>query len=127
MFTLWLAKRCGCLLSIETDEAWHGKIKERLPENVDYRLRPRALCHEISEGPFDLAIVDGHNRDRAVETAIGAVRSGGYIFLDNSDVYEGEYIAARELLISAARRVEIFNDFYPTSVSASESILAQTL
>ena len=125
MSTLWLAKRCGHLLSVETDETWYGQIKGKLPEGVEYWLRPRAVCHEISEGPFDLAIVDGHNRDRAVETAIKAVKPGGYIFLDNSDVYEGEYIKARRLLTAAARRLEVFNDFYPTSISTNESILAE--
>jgi hypothetical protein len=120
MSTIWLARRCQRLVSIETNLEWYEQIKPQLPENVDYRFVPEEECHLGEYRSFDLAIVDGVRRDKTMQTAI---RAAQYIFMDNSDVKDSEYQTARKLLLDSAQSVEVFNDLYPTYFSVGESIL----
>lgn len=134
MSTIWLARRCEFLVSIETDKGWYESVRSMLTanglKNVDYRLRDQSEAHvlrDCKDSYFDFVLVDGVHRDRAMMTAIKKVKPGGYIYLDNSDLPNREHPTAKAVLISAAggkSNVRIFNDLSPTRVCVDEGTLA---
>lgn len=134
MSTLWFARRCGRLVSVETNPGWHERVRRMLAErnltNVDYRLRDKASAHvldDCEDSSFDLVLVDGPRRDLAVLTAIRKVKPGGYVYLDNTDAPVRDNKVARAALLAAAggpSRVRFFNDLTPARVSVTEGMLA---
>lgn len=87
--SIFWAKRCKKLVSVESDSEWYFKIKDQLPDNVDYHLveGKDEYVSKIHEYPFsfDIIVVDGLYRyDCAVE-ALKKLNQGGIIILDNSD------------------------------------------
>ena len=135
MSTVWFARRCGFLVSLETNPVWYESIssmlKERALVNVDYRLRDMAEAHllpDYEDSYFDLALVDGPRRDLAMMTALRKVRPGGYIYLDNTDAPIRENQIAKAVLTGAAggeSNVKVFNDLTPARVCVTEGILAR--
>lgn len=131
MSSLWFARRCRDLVSIETNQEWHSRVKNMLQTrrvaNVDYRLRPVSECEVVADPDqsFDFALVDGHRRDACVITAVNKVRPGGFIYLDNTDVNDDEHNAAKQTLLAAADQVETYNDFYPGFVGVNEGMLVR--
>jgi protein-L-isoaspartate O-methyltransferase len=134
MSTLFFARRCRRVVSIESDPAWYRRMLEIFAElgitNVDLRLRDRAAytSHpDLPDGSFDLVVVDGIIRDRTMPVAVRKARPGGYVFMDNSDVPWDEHKAARRTLLDAAvpGSVERFNDFCPFQVIVNESMLVR--
>ncbi len=104
--TLWFARRLGHLTSIEYDEAWYGRIRDRLTEfrNVDYRYvpvdhplheatRPHydplpryvAVAGELADGSLDFVVVDGHYRQACILAVLPKLRAGGLLLVDNTD------------------------------------------
>jgi predicted O-methyltransferase YrrM len=134
MSTIWFARRCGRLVSIETDRVWYDAVTAKLAarglDNVDYRLCPQAEAHllrDYEDASFDLVLVDGLSRDRAMLTALTKVKPGGYVYLDNSDMPYQAHRTAKAMLLNAAggaANVKIFNDLSPTRVYVTEGILA---
>lgn len=135
MSTVWFARRCGLLVSVETNRSWYDSVKTILSEksfhHVDYRLSEQSEHEAVTDYPnstFDLVLVDGYERDRVMETAISKVKRGGYIYLDNSDVPYREHRTAKALLLEAAgaeSEIRIFNDLYPTQFGVNEGMLAR--
>jgi hypothetical protein len=105
--TIWFARHCRKLLSIEHAPAWFEfvstKLQERLLNHVDFRLVP--LDHpaslptvpayeklpryvaEISgfpDGYFDFCLVDGHYRQACIRAALPKLRPGGLLIVDDS-------------------------------------------
>lgn len=133
MSSLFFAKRCSQLVSIESDREWFSAMLRRFNEsgiqNVNYRLcGPSfyATHSDLSDGTFDLVVVDGIARDQCAVEALRVVRPGGYVFYDNSDVPWAEYAAARRTLVEAAASVTIFDDFTPFQLQVNESLLIRT-
>lgn len=127
MSTLWLAKRCRLLVSIETNEEWFNRVNDLLRDrnikNVDYRLLPDGQEHLIPDCNFDLVIVDGLNRDVVMLAALQKILSDGYVYMDNTDVQREDHREARQSLLNAASHVEVFNDLYPTILAVNEGLL----
>ena len=136
--TMWFARRCGFLHSIEHDEVWHRRISSLLERdgltNVRYDLKTRQDYTDLGEyeAPFfDFCLVDGVERLRSVERAIPMIKSGGFIFLDNSDHIdvEGERPMAVKPIVAAAEKaggtVDYFTDFAPTQLHANQGLLAR--
>jgi SAM-dependent methyltransferase len=132
MSSLFFARHCGALVSIENDAAWAREMSRRFVENgfsnIDYRLRSLADYASLDDVPdawFDLALIDGPERARTLRTALSKVRPGGHVYLDNSDCFPN----TRRMLLDAAGRepgdVRIFRDFCPFQIVASEGILAR--
>ena len=90
--TLWWAKRCRKIVTVETNVSWVPYIKPLLPNNV-VLLTPtferEAEAAEIikSECLFDVIVVDNHGpfRWRCAERAVDHLATGGIIMVDNSD------------------------------------------
>ena len=102
--------------------------------NVRYDLKTQQDYTDIGDyeaGFFDFCIVDGVNRLQCVESAIPLIKSGGFLFLDNSDHIdvEGERRKAVTLMTEAAAKagneVEYFTDFAPTQLHANQGLLVR--
>jgi predicted O-methyltransferase YrrM len=107
--TAWFARRAGRVVSLEDNEFWHGRTRERLEGtglvNVDLRLRAVAdFPSEVASLPdasFDLVVMDfleapEVTRIDCLHPARKKVRPGGYLLLDDSD--RPGYAEAFELL-----------------------------
>ncbi len=137
MSTLWFARRCELLVSVETSVEWYGLITTMLADtklqNVDYRLRQPATAHllqDYRDSFFDFVLVDGANRHLAMQTALAKVKTGGYVYLDNTDSPHPDYQTAREMLRRAAggdSNISIFNDLTPSRVYVTEGMLARVV
>lgn len=106
--TIWLAKRCGQVISVEHDAPWHTLVQDRLGglTHVDLILRPPGAADPgfPSEKPgwtdagfrdyvteidahapgFDLIVIDGRARAACLAHAIPRLAAGGMILFDNS-------------------------------------------
>ncbi len=107
--TVWFARRAGQVISLEDNEFWYPRTKERLAEaglsNVDLRLRAvEEFPSEVASLPdasFDLVVLDfleapEVTRIDALRPAREKVRPGGHLLLDDSD--RPGYVTAFELL-----------------------------
>jgi hypothetical protein len=94
--TLWFAKRCGSLISIEHDKTWYDKIRSQMERenihNVDYRLvkgEPEyiSVARSLANCSLDFCLVDGIARDECALAVLPLLRPGGIMILDNSNWY----------------------------------------
>jgi hypothetical protein len=88
--TLWFAKKARSLVSIEHNPKWFEKIKCHLASvgcsNVDYHLITD-IAEYVNAGrsDFDFALVDGIERDACALKALGLLRPGGALIVDNAN------------------------------------------
>jgi SAM-dependent methyltransferase len=104
--TIWFARHCRRLISIEHAPDWFGFVSSRLQEmslNVDFRLipldheeslptvpcydKPPRYVSQISEFPdrsFDFCLVDGHYRQACIRAALRKLRPGGLLIVDDT-------------------------------------------
>jgi predicted O-methyltransferase YrrM len=102
--TLWLARHCKHLTSVEHDQAWHGKISAAIRDqglnNVDYFLRPRDQPQEsgdmsgyarvalsFDDESIDFVLVDGLYRDHVTRLMLPKIKPGGLLIIDNINWY----------------------------------------
>jgi predicted O-methyltransferase YrrM len=96
--TVWFARRAGRVISLEDNEYWFPRTRERLGRaglsNVNLRLKPvEDFPREVASLPdaaFDLVVVDfleaqSVTRIDVLEPAMKKVAAGGYLLLDDSD------------------------------------------
>ncbi|MEO7412904.1 MAG: SAM-dependent methyltransferase [Opitutaceae bacterium] len=90
--TIYWAKRCERLASVENDQAWYEKMKGKLPAKVSYRYEPDPAAYVATCGSygtkFDVIVIDGRHRFECAKAALSCLRSTGFIILDNSDWHE---------------------------------------
>jgi hypothetical protein len=132
--TVWLARRVRSVRSTESDWGWYQRIQEALgrPSNVDYRYVDMSQKpHEYwtisaeDERSFDLAIVDGLYRDECIQSALRAVRAGGYIYLDNIDTAgQTAFSVLQRTIVRRGGTVEILTGFPPSQPSVTTGALA---
>lgn len=140
MSTPWLGRRCGFLLSIESDAYWYHKVKGMLRarslDNVRCEMRQPERYADISDYPdgfFDFALIDGLDRAGCVCAVIPKIRRGGWVYLDNSDKDMtrpgGDLRRAEEGLLKAVEdrsgSVRYFVDFSPTNFFVEQGMLAR--
>jgi len=91
--TLWFAQRARFVTSYEHDLAWCNKTMGELAQYglsnaiVEYQPNLDVYAEAILDyaEPFDLISVDGRNRAGCLCCAVGMVKPGGYLVLDNSE------------------------------------------
>jgi len=113
--TLWFAKRCKWVLSIETDPKWYERLMLMRQEytKISIILADKTLSRELPSmlfGKFDLMLIDGEPIEDRVEWAANAiklVKPGGWVCLDNCN--RPEFTGAREYLRSIAEEVKTFD------------------
>jgi predicted O-methyltransferase YrrM len=139
MSTLWFAARVGNLVSIEDYKEWYDKVSLELEKrgstNVDYRFKPDnySSLDEFPDGTFDFILIDGSQRGNCAAAAINKIRTGGYIYLDNSDKHSsgegGDTRIAENILLNAVREkqgeVQYFVDLLPTYLAVSQGMLVK--
>ena len=133
--TLWYAKRCAELISIEADPVWHARIAGQLAgsEGIEYRLalKREEFASPPVQGKFDFVMIDGPWRDDCAGFALDHLAEDGAIYLDNSDKFanpcEGDVPGARQRLIAFAaqtnREWQEFTDFAPAQFFVQRGLL----
>lgn len=132
--TVWLSARAAHVVSIEHDTQWHSRVAARLAafrrDNVDLRLRTSqeeyAALDGLGTAQFDLVLVDGHWRNTCAQTAVRAVRPGGFIYLDNSDVPDPDHRIAVEVISRAAQESKRFVELCPGHLAVNQGLLIRT-
>lgn len=124
MSTLWFADRVASVISVDDSADWiafqRKGMKERGITNVELvHAADEAAYTHPAEGKFDFILIDGLYRDSCAREALSQIKSGGYVYLDNSDVrvfnkQDGNLDNARNLLMEHAVSYEAFVDFAPT-------------
>jgi hypothetical protein len=89
--TLWWAAHADSVVSFDCDRDWYAEIKKRAPANVTLHLVPSDLngCDELIQGAFDVIVVDGLDRAKAVEISVARITEDGCILVDNSEGFWG--------------------------------------
>jgi|7_EtaG_2_1085326.scaffolds.fasta_scaffold06536_2 predicted O-methyltransferase YrrM len=91
--TIWFSKRVEILVSVEHDKDWYTKIFNLIKPRtgIDLRLRPQpynTVCKEsLPVREFDLVLIDGRDRVACAQSAYQMIRPGGFLMLDNSDLF----------------------------------------
>jgi predicted O-methyltransferase YrrM len=133
MSTIWFASRAQFVLSIESDPGWFNRVRMMLEKrgvtNVQLEYRAMEDCEQYAslgaEKSFDLALIDGHCRDRCVAPCMRAVRNHGYIYLDNTDQPGDRQTAEALLLAQPLAWHQYFNDFAPGLVAITQGLLVR--
>ncbi|MCC5848098.1 MAG: class I SAM-dependent methyltransferase [Verrucomicrobia bacterium] len=90
--TLFFARHCQRVVSIEHNSDWHRLIANQLLDanlepKVDLRLRPRESYAEAAKSlpdqHFDIVLVDGIRRAECVLASLGKLKPGGLLIVDN--------------------------------------------
>jgi predicted O-methyltransferase YrrM len=103
---------------------------------VDYQLKTDDSYFNLDQYPdetFDFILIDGSQRGNCAKSAVTKIKSGGYIYLDNSDKHSteegGDTRIAEETLLKAVRErsgeVKYFVDFVPTYLAVNQDMLVK--
>ncbi len=115
--TLFYAKYCGSILSVEHDRNWFDKIGSTMPENSRLIYQPLTPGGSYSQAPpdtgerFDIIIVDGRDRVNCCKNSIDALSERGVIILDDSE--RSKYAEAIDFLTGQGFRHIAFSGISP--------------
>lgn len=91
--TVWLAKRCGEIVTVEHDKPWLDTFQRQTKgfDHVSLLYRPiddgpHAYVEAIDEfdGEFDMIVVDGRHRSACLKQAESRLKRGGIVLFDDS-------------------------------------------
>jgi hypothetical protein len=95
--TVWLGRRMRRLTSVEHDPKWFDQTRARLHRlgmgHVSLVLEPEMNRSYVEaatrglEGPVDLVLVDGRQRDACELAGVKALGGDGWLVLDNAERY----------------------------------------
>lgn len=87
--TLYFAQRVKEITSIEHNEVFYIKMKQRMPKNVNYQFYelhkddyPNSIRNENKK--FDIVVIDGRERVNCCKVAVDYLKEQGVIIFDNS-------------------------------------------
>lgn len=97
--TIWWANHVNKVISCEHDKQWFARLKNKVPDNVEYRHVELSTNGDYSKSitkyksEFDVVVIDGRDRVNCAINSIAALKSTGVIVWDNSDreKYEAGY------------------------------------
>ncbi|HTQ30164.1 MAG TPA: class I SAM-dependent methyltransferase [Opitutaceae bacterium] len=136
MSTLWLASLCARVDSIEADQRWKDLLQAELVRRrianarIIFRWCASEMC-DFSQWPdasIDLALVDGGPRPECFTAALPKIKSGGLIYVDNTDIDKTSRDAGERLMSHAREhgcRMWIFRGFIPCNLFVNEGMLLQ--
>jgi len=89
--SLYWAHKGAHVWCVEHDPAWHQTMRAKSAHLRGLSLRTdkkayAAAIEEVGE-QFDLVVIDGAWRNECAVAALGRLREGGFVILDNSDWY----------------------------------------
>ena len=127
MSTLWFAKRCRSVTSVEHNANWHHMISRRLAAhtNVDIQLiedtaRYVASIEQTGQN-YDLIVVDGIARENCIRAALTRLRPGGFLIVDNTDRDRRPDALISELFNS--RSIARFRGWVPGNLTPAETTI----
>lgn len=139
MSTIWYAKHAGEVCSVEDCKPWFDKVSDLIErkniENISLHfangLSEYSQLMANDDAGFDLIIVDGNHRSACIAHATNLLKTGGILYLDNSDrdtkVVSGDTRLAEELALQFARerhaQVTYFTDFAPTQFFVQQGLM----
>lgn len=98
--TAWWALRAEHVTALETDPEWLSKIRSTAPANVDVVAAEAAPATQedfdkevrsiVGDSTFDVVVVDGGDRVKALNLAIDLVTPDGIIIVDDLDLFDAE-------------------------------------
>lgn len=111
--TLWLARRVHHVISVEGRRDWLNHVARMVADaglsdkvtlkgcdvttefdfDEDEVLRYAGAIGEVPDHSLDFILVDGHFRDACVNAAVGKLRAGGYLVIDNTEAMNAALIA----------------------------------
>lgn len=106
--TIYFAKRCQFVLSMETDQKWACEIRKKIPQcqHVFITEAPVPLDTINRTSPdyrFHLVMVDSDgkktDRQKICHSVFRAVRKGGYFILDNYARYKTDFLDPKKWAI----------------------------
>jgi hypothetical protein len=117
--TLWWARRCRYIASVESNQQWIPYIKTLLPDTVELIVTPLDVDAEVAvfeKGPgaeYDVIVIDNYGtfRWRCADAAVKKLALGGMIVLDNSE----QCLKACEVLRSHGLVQIDFTGFSPSN------------
>ena len=137
--TIWLAKRCETLYSVDDNEYWFNLIRDKLSSpslnNVIYELHLDTLDYvkfpNNSQLLFDLILIDGTCRYKCLENSINQLRPGGYVYIDDTDKHLDDLKNSekfiKELVAIKGGEIKEYTDFSPEQLFVKQGILARVL
>jgi hypothetical protein len=133
MSTLWLAARCGSLLSIEADRQWHDRLAEIVAQrrlrhvNLQHRWHAADMCDfsTVADGSLDLCLVDGGPRLDCARAALPKLRPDGWLYVDNTDLYPETKAFLESVGTSRPCRLNYFRGFAPACLFINEGALLE--
>ena len=135
MSTVWLAKRCERLYSVEDNETWHRMIEERLSRHslnnvtLEYSPDEDAYCSFPNDDSlrFDLFFIDGLYREKCLKNALSLLKPGGFVFLDDTDKGKPSLsdLYLREIVKRQGGWINYYTDFSPTEFAVTQCALAR--
>lgn len=134
--TLWLAKRVRQIRSVESDQNWYEQVWIGLMrlsavvqyEYVDVGLEPERYwrLRPGEQQSYDFVLVDGLYREQCVDTALQAVRRGGYVYLDNVDTSgRAAFPLLRQAVTARGGSLEVLTGFPPAQPTVTTGALAR--
>jgi hypothetical protein len=99
--TLFWAKRCKNIVSIEFDKGWFQELSSLAPSNAELIFSPRDVETYVNQiahrGMFDVIVIDGTGESRlpCCRIAPNHLAKRGLIILDNSDLWPESAAALR--------------------------------
>lgn len=87
--TIWLAQRTGKVVSCEHDTNWYGRIRGRLPDNVEYLAVPvqrEPYCAALQDRSerFAVIVIDGCYRNEIASFCGRYLQANGVVVYDDS-------------------------------------------
>jgi Methyltransferase domain len=103
MSTLWFAKRCREVISVESDSHWHQVVNQqcRAMDNVriSHATSKEDYLGAISTagGKFDLILIDGLYRNDCLDLARPYLNPGGLLVVDDTDTITDLAVRVKQL------------------------------
>ena len=104
--TMFWAKYCASVSSVEYDEKWYARIKQHIDplKNAQLRLQAvnqdyvEAVAHDDKGVRYDLIVVDGRKRVECAQFSIPFLSKTGVLILDDSGRphYQDAFASFRE-------------------------------
>ena len=91
--TLFFAKRCARVVSLEADRNWYERLRKEVPDNVELFWRVGDAFYDRNDawGKFDVVVIDTMERNRLAEVAISYCSQTGVIIWDDTE--RPEYVS----------------------------------
>lgn len=93
----WWGERARCVVSLETDPAWLDRVRASVPSTVevvevvehhaDQDSFDAEVARVVGDRRFDVVVVDGGDRVKALHAAPGLLAPDGVIVVDDLDLY----------------------------------------